>query len=156
MKTIDFIFTYLEESEKFLLENVLNFIKEDVNKKGGISGKFINFHLLESHSLNKSEITKSFPHALFIQDESFSELEDSFSKDYCLFLPSEKISNKLNKNILSFGNHLCSDETAIEHLLVPSHCVDKVWFFSNSDQYKQDGEIPPEMPGEMFLHLSRK
>lgn len=151
MKTIDFIFTYLEESEKFLLENVLNFIKEDVNKKGGISGKFINFHLLESHSLNKSEITKSFPHALFIQDESFIELEDSFSKDYCLFLPSEKISNKLNKNILSFGNHLCSDETAIEHLLVPSHCVDKVWFFSNSDQYKQDGEIQPEMPGDIFL-----
>ena len=48
METIDFIFFYIEEDEKFILNKLLSFIKEDVNIKGGINGKPIEFHLLET------------------------------------------------------------------------------------------------------------
>ena len=58
METIDFIFFYIEEDEKFILNKLLSFIKEDVNIKGGINGKPIEFHLLETGTLDAKTILK--------------------------------------------------------------------------------------------------
>ena len=70
MKTIDFVFNYEEEYEKYLLERILNFIKKDINENGGISGKEFNYHLLHVDNLpdSENEITKLFPNALFIRE----------------------------------------------------------------------------------------
>ena len=67
MDTIDFIFFYIEEDEKFILNKLLSFIKEDVNGNGGISGKPIDFHLMETGTIDDESIIKSFPKAIFIQ-----------------------------------------------------------------------------------------
>ena len=156
MNSIDFVFTYDEEYEKFLLEKILNFIKKDINENGGISGKqFIN-HLLQIENIPESEneLLKLFPNALFFQGDNlnrFTDLDNFFSNDYCLFFPGQKISRKLHKNVLSLGNNLCSDEVSIEHLIVPSHKIDKIWFFSNPDEYKRQNDLPPESSYDIFF-----
>ena len=65
MDTIDFIFFYIEEDEKFILNKLLSFIKEDVNGNGGISGKPIDFHLMETGTIDDESIIKSFPKSNF-------------------------------------------------------------------------------------------
>ena len=157
MDTIDFIFFYIEEDEKFILNKLLSFIKEDVNGNGGISGKPIDFHLMETGTIDDESIIKSFPKAIFIQgDEFFEDLDSYLSDQYCLFFPNNRISKKLHKNVISLGNYLCSDEIAIEKLLVPSHSVNKLWFFSNSDEYKSWDETPPQFPEDIFIETENQ
>tara|TARA_B100001989_G_C24543769_1_gene469320 strand:+ start:547 stop:2892 length:2346 start_codon:yes stop_codon:yes gene_type:complete len=156
MKTIDFVFNYEEEYEKYLLERILDFIKKDINENGGFSGKEFNYHLLQVDNLpdSEDEITKLFPNALFIQGDNlsrFADLESFFSNYYCLFFPAQKISKKLHKNVLSLGNNLCSDELSIEHLIVPSHKINKIWFFSNPDEYKRQKDVPPASSHDVFI-----
>ena len=74
MNSIDFVFTYDEEYEKFLLEKILNFIKKDINENGGISGKKFIYHLLQIDNIPESEneLLRLFPNALFFQGDNLN------------------------------------------------------------------------------------
>ena len=153
MNSIDFIFEYYEDEEKFLLEQILEHIKNDVNKAGGIASIPFNYHLVcvDDFPVNYESLLKEYPNACFVSGKAMSgESENFFNDRFAIFFSDARNSKKLHKNIISLHNYLCSDELAIQHLLTKAHKTHKIWFFVNESEYKNSGEPIPEDGFDVF------